>query len=58
MRLVVIVQAFSFGPLIVALINAMLQPHDQPRHVTRYRCFRVCGASRWQAALWMMGGGL
>jgi hypothetical protein len=34
-----------------ALIGAFLQPHEQPRHVTRYRLFRACSASRMRAAL-------
>lgn len=45
-----------FAPMLTGLINAFLQPHDQPAYVTRYRCFRACGAGRWRAALWMMGG--
>ena len=54
MKLIVIGQAFAFGPLIVAPISTLLQPHDQPRHITRYRLFRSCGASRWQAAKWLL----
>jgi hypothetical protein len=52
MRIIVTGNAFAMGPLITALIAAMFQPHDQPRHVTRYRLFRACGASKVRAAWW------
>ena len=38
--------------MLTSFIGALLQPHDQPAHFTRYRLFRACGASRRQAARW------
>jgi hypothetical protein len=54
MRLIIMVNAFTFGPTITALIAAMLQPNDQPAYRAWYRCFRSWGASHMRAVLWVV----
>lgn len=42
--------SIMFGPA----LGALLQPHDQPAHVTRWRLFRSCGCGRLRAACCMV----
>ena len=45
------------GPMVCTLIGALMQSErPQPTYITRWRCFRTCGASRRQSALWVLGG--
>jgi hypothetical protein len=46
-----VASTIPMGLLLFGLIAAMLQPHEQPRHVTRYRLFKTCGATRLRAVL-------
>jgi hypothetical protein len=45
----------TVAPMVTGAIGALLQPgQGRQRYRTRWRLFRVCGASRWQTALWVL----